>query len=296
VLAAGGIYAAVSVYGAHKVTSRRRKLPAIAPGFIAPGWEPVSFLSRADRKRLAGWWFAGEREDGARRALVLIHGHGQNRIDENWGTHEIARAFWQRGYAVLVFDLRGHGESAHDRLSFGVRERNDVLGALDFVTGRGLAPREVAFAGISYGAAALLLAAPAMPEAGAIVADSAYAEIWPVILAQIPRFSPLLSRLRPAPGIRIAAWLLYRINLQRACPLDAMPALAQRPILFIHGAADDYVPPHHSQRLFAAHGHPASELWLVPGARHAQTYTTSPDEFIARLARFIDEQQCDSAP
>jgi uncharacterized protein len=285
-LVTGGVYAAVAAYGASKVTTRVRKLAEVRPETIAPDWEAVSFESRADRKRLEGWWFPAAGD----RALILVHGHGQNRIDKNWGTDQIARAFLARGYSVLVFDLRGHGESANDRLSFGVRERNDVLGAFDLVRGRGIAPARIALIGISYGAASLLLAAPELRDAGAIVADSSFAEIWPVIAAEIPRQQPVIARLRPRHGIQLAARLLYRVNLEHARPIGVMAALAHRPILFIHGADDDYVPPAHAERLHAAHGHPDSELWLVPGASHAATYMTAPDEFIERVSRFIDAQ------
>ncbi len=48
------------------------------------------------------------------------------------------------------------------------------------------------------------------------------------------------------------------------------------------------MPPSNSERLHAAHGHPRSELWLVPDAAHALTYATAPDEFIARVAAFLE--------
>lgn len=286
-LLAAGVYAGVALYGAGQVTSRRRLLPEIAPEEIAPECECVVFESRADALKLCGWWFPVA---GAARALILIHGHGQNRHDKNWGSDALARAFLKRGYSVLMFDLRGHGESAHSRQSFGVRERNDVLGALDFVRSRGVTPERIAMIGISYGASSMLLAAPEMPEAGPLVSDSAYAAIWPVIRAQIPSYSPLLAKLRPAHGIRLAARLRHRVDLLAARPVAAVAQVSRRPILFIHGAADDYVPPANAEALFAASANPASELWLVPGARHAETYYRAPEEYVRRVAAFFDAQ------
>ncbi|HEY8836229.1 MAG TPA: hypothetical protein VIO16_00825, partial [Dehalococcoidia bacterium] len=100
------VYAGIAIYGAHKVTRRRHLLPGITPGAISPVWEEVSFHSRCDRLQLQGWWFPAK---DAHRALVLVHGHGQNRLDMNWGSDAIARTFLARGYSVLMFDLRGHG-------------------------------------------------------------------------------------------------------------------------------------------------------------------------------------------
>jgi len=281
------VYAGIAIYGAHKVTRRRHLLPEITPDTISPIWEEVRFLSRGDRVRLYGWWFPAK---DAHRALVLVHGHGQNRLDMNWGSDAIARTFLARGYSVLMFDLRGHGESARSRQSYGVREKNDVLGAFDYVRGRGFRPEAIAMIGVSYGASTLLMAASELQDAGAIVADSGYAQAWPVIAAEIPRYSPFLASVRPGPGIRLASRLVYGIDLRAARPENAVGLIPERPVLFIHGAIDAYIPPSHSERLRTASSHPASELWLVPDAGHAQTYAMAPDEYIKRVAAFFDAQ------
>jgi uncharacterized protein len=281
------VYAGIAIYGAHKVTRRTHLLPEITPDAISPAWERASFRSRGDGLQLYGWWFPAE---DANRALVLVHGHGQNRLDKNWGSDAIARAFLARGYSVLMFDLRGHGESAPSRQSFGVREKNDVLGAFDYVRGRGFRPGAIAMIGVSYGAGTLLMAASELQDAGAIVADSGYAQAWPVIAAEIPQYSPFLALVRPGPGIRLASRLLYGIDLGAARPENAVALIPERPILLIHGAVDAYIPPSHSERLLAGSDHSASELWLVPDAGHAQTYAKAPDEYIERVAAFFDAQ------
>ncbi len=288
-LAVGGaaVYAGLSIYAGQRITKRRLLLPGVTPDTIAPNSEDVNFFSRGDRVRLRGWWFPC---GGGERALILVHGHGQNRIDKNWGSDRIAQAFLARGYSVLLFDLRGHGESAPSRQSYGVTEKNDVLGALDYVRGRGIAPARIAMIGVSYGAATMLMAAPEMPEVGALVADSGYAEIWPVIAAEIPRQNRLAGRIPLGIGIRLASRLQHRINLSAARPIAAVELLRARPILFIHGTVDTYIPPAHSRRMFAAHGHRQSELWLVPGADHAQSYMAAPDEFIERVETFLEKQ------
>ena len=38
------------------------------------------------------------------------------------------------GYSVLTFDLRGHGESGEAPLGLGVREKEDVYGAIKFLS------------------------------------------------------------------------------------------------------------------------------------------------------------------
>jgi len=285
-------YPAIALYGAHRATHLRHRPVGIAPESIAGEWEAVCFPARGDGLALRGWWFAN---GGSRRALILVHGRGHNRYDRNWQSDAIARALLQRGYAVLSFDLRGHGESARSRLSYGAREAADVLGALEFLRRRGFGEEAVAMLGSSYGAAATLMAAPAMPGIAGIVADSSYAELWPVVAAEIPRQSRWLARLRPGLGIRIAARLLFRVDLKAARPLRAVEAAGATPILFIHGETDTYIPLTHSERLRAAARHPGSDLWLVPGAEHALTYAEAPEKWLQRVTDFLDRSFTDAA-
>lgn len=278
------VYGGIAVYGAGQIVKRPRTHPAVAPAAIAANWQDAAFVSRDDHVALRGWWFPGD----GQRALILLHGRGQNRVDKDVQTDVMARAFRARGYSVLLFDLRAHGVSAGDTLSYGVREQNDVLGALDFVTGKGFLPGRIAMIGVSYGAAAMLMAAPAMPAVGALVSDSAYAAIWPVVARQIPKQQPLLALLQPGPGMKLAARLVYGVDLAKARPVDAVKRVPERPILFIHGLADDYVVPNNARQLRAASANPGSDLWLVPGAAHAKPFSRAPDEWLRRVSAFLD--------
>ena len=279
-------YSAMAVYGAGQVVKKARTHPRIAPTTIAANWQDAAFPSRVDHLALRGWWFPG----GGQRALILLHGHGQNRMDADFQSDTIARAFLARGYSVLLFDFRAHGDSAGDSLSYGLREKNDVLGALDFVTSKGFAPGRIALIGVSYGGAAMLMAAPEMPEVGALVSDSAYAAIWPVVASEIPKQHQLLALLQPGPGMKLAARLVYRVDLGKARPVDAVKRVPQRPILFIHGLADDYVVPENARQLRAASANPGSDLWLVPNAKHAKPFSRQPDEWLRRVNAFLDAQ------
>ena len=69
----------------------------------------------------------------------------------------IARDLTRHAYAVLMFDLRGHGESDGDRLSIGYHERKDVLGAVDFAEEKGF--EKIGVLSFCMGAATSLRAA-----------------------------------------------------------------------------------------------------------------------------------------
>ena len=60
-----------------------------------------------DRITLAAEYY---RHDGDRPVVLLLHGGGQNR--HAWSTS--ARRLRSRGYSVVAYDTRGHGDSDWD--------------------------------------------------------------------------------------------------------------------------------------------------------------------------------------
>ena len=58
------------------------------------------------------------------------------------------------------------------------------------------------------------------------------------------------------------------------------------PMLFIHGDADDYVPTRMVYPLYGAK--PGDkELWVVPGASHANSYRDNREEYTRRVGEFV---------
>ena len=260
---------------------------ALAPT-IGAHWSDVSFLSRGDGLRLKGWLFRPDTANG--RSVIMVHGLKHNRVDENYGSDKVAHDLIQHGYAVLMFDLRACGESEGTRFTLGSREYLDVLGAYDFMKqdggGTPFAPARMAVLGDSMGAASTLLASPEMPDVGAIVADSAFADLRPVLEYKLPQEMPL-----PAFYTTPILWFgpLFQMNADLR-PVDSVRAQPQRAFLFFHGTADDFVFPSHAQELRAASANPASDLVLVAGAKHVKTYSADPAAYMARVYRFFDQQ------
>lgn len=234
----------------------RVRVPADS-GLVA---EEIRFQSDEDQIPLAGWLIPSTGD----RAIVLVHGL----TSYSWtGTQEdIARAYVEAGFHVLVFDGRGRGLSGGDRLGLGWHERRDVRGAVDLLLERGIKPRRIGVHGTSYGAATAILSAAAIPEVGAVVADSAFADVRErmgrEIEMRIGLPAGIVRLLRP--GIAFVAQTFYDLDLDAIPPERAVPSIAPRPILFIHGTEDKRIPVKHAHRLFAASKNPADELWIHP--------------------------------
>ncbi|MCS7009777.1 MAG: hypothetical protein NZL98_00205, partial [Anaerolineales bacterium] len=93
-------------------------------------YEEVAFPA-SDGITLRGFWIPAS---GSDRAIIILHGHGSS-LD--W---DIQRAphFHQAGFGVLLFDFRAHGRSDGRLATFGYLERQDVLGAVEFLKARGM--------------------------------------------------------------------------------------------------------------------------------------------------------------
>ncbi len=260
-----GLYLAVSYVILARSLEPIRTISDRTPVNSGLPTEEISFESDVDRIPLTGWLLASSGD----RAIVLVHGLSSH----SWcgGQPDVARAYVKAGFHVLVFDLRGHGRSGGELLGLGWHERRDVRGAVNLLLARGFRPGRIGVHGGSYGAAVALLSAAAIPEVGAVVAYSAFADMRDLMDAEIETKTgvpSIVTRLLLRPGIAFVARLLYSLDFDAITPERAVPNIASRPILFIHGSEDERIPVEHAHRLNAASNNADAELWILDGLRH----------------------------
>lgn len=274
-------YLGIGGYAALTLTTPTRDFDATDRPAVAV--EEVRFPARGGDVQIAGWYLPRPQ---AQRALILVHGRNSSRTHEFAGRFPaFAAAMQQRGFAVLMIDMRGHGTSGDAHQSFGLNERRDVLGALDWLRAQGFAPGRIGVLGVSMGGAAALGAAAESSEIGAVVADSSYAAILPIIEAAWPSASGLPSAFLPATLVMGDVLLGY--DLSAARPMDDITRVAPRPVLIIHGDADQLVPVSNAAELQRAV--PQAVLWILPGVGHAKGYTSMPEAYVARVADFFEQ-------
>ncbi len=91
--------------------------------------------------------------------MVILHGYTDNK-----GSYlDQARFLFERGYPSLIYDQRGHGQSASAKVSLGPLEARDLAEAIRMLSERSRGNRFVVW-GISMGAATALLAAADEPQ------------------------------------------------------------------------------------------------------------------------------------
>lgn len=290
-------YAGVSTYVANGLANHVQPPLAITwtPADAGLAYHDVTFPSRDDHLTIRGWLIPGVLPDGSltvKRTLIMVHGSGQNRTDPAAGLSDLSAALVKQGFAVLVFDMRGHGDSQRSAWSLGYFEQRDVLGAVDFLRSGPKPypeldrPQSIGGWGVSMGAISLLLAAAKEPAIAAIVADSAYPDIAPILEREIPKAG------LPAPfvpGGMLAARVLYGMDFFDTRPIDVVASLAPRPLFFIQGGADSFNPPSNMNVLAnAAKANPNASVqtWMVPGAEHAQAFHVAGKLYVDRIVAF----------
>jgi uncharacterized protein len=211
-------------------------------------------IVHSDGLRLVGDLYLPEGK-GPWPGLVLCHGLA-SRKERHAAFASYAAA---RGFVVLVYDGRGHGESEGQldgRAVFDVGAAVAYLKARPEVAAGGVAVR-----GSSLGGSFALHRAAASSDISAVVA-----------ICPAPE-SILLEGLRQAisNGISITDVRLEPISLRTYLRehdvRDVVGRIAPRPVLLIHCAGDEVIPASITQELYSRASEP-KELWLLPGGTH----------------------------
>ena len=195
------------------------------------------------------------------------------------------------GLNLLLVRQRAHGESGGKYITFGVRERRDVLSWVEFHN-RTHGMDNVFLGGMSMGASTLLFAAgeDLPPNVRGITADCGFsspAEILSHIIRKDFHLPPkLVLPLMEVWARALGGFSLYECNSRKTL------ARSKTPILFIHGKADTFVPSAMSQAGFDCCASPR-QIHLVEGAGHGRSYLFEPEKLTHALVDFFNQNLSD---
>jgi fermentation-respiration switch protein FrsA (DUF1100 family) len=214
---------------------------------------------------LAGWYARPSAPRAGAQCVIVCHGIGTNRTE----VQDIALELRRRGYGVLLFDFRAHGSSGGRYTTVGLREVNDVLGAVEFLRQRPEIDAErIGALGMSMGAATCIMAAARCSAIKWVVADCAFATLERALDSAFEAFVHVPGPLFAKPVI-LFAQLFTGAQVTAVKPVECIAALAPRPVLLVHACDDCLVLPQESELLYQAAGEP-KELWLIRECDHVQ--------------------------
>ena len=243
-------------------------------------------VTASDSTVLKGWYVHPKNFNGS--TVVLLHGLTDNRE----GVGGYALLFLNRGYAVLLPDARGHGESGGEFATYGLLESGDLHHWVSWLYDHD-PPQCVYGFGESYGAALMLQSLAAETRYCAVAVEDAFSTAREMSYERVSgpfHMGNWFGRTLGRPTITAASMYAdyrYGIDLLKPSPLDAV-AHSPVPVLLIHGQLDKTINPRHSEILaHAAPGH--VQLWLVPKAWHTGAWSAAHDEFESRVLGWFSD-------
>lgn len=254
------------------------------PSTFGVDYSDVKFKARGDDLTIGAWYISNENAD---KAIILVHGRNASKqIAATCNFPKLGAELLDAGFTVLMIDTRGHGDSEGERYSFGYFERRDVLGAVDFLIGKGFTKGKIGALGISNGSGAVIGAAAKDDSIGALALDSTIADMGEVVRAQFINETGLPIFF--LTGADIMSRIFFGFSFMDVKPVKEIVNVTPRPILLMHCSADETVGFHQAELIKQAV--PEAKLIVFDNCNHAELYRDFPQEYLKAVVALFTEK------
>lgn len=219
--------------------------------------------------------------DCSNKTAILIHGHNSHGMKDN---SLKAIRYLAMGYNVLLPDNRACGKSQGKWETFGAKESLDTLKWIDKLVAMDK-DVEIFLDGCSLGGATVcLLADKELPDnVKFLVSDCAFSRAKDEFIYILKNY----IHLPPFPVLYTMNWwdrIINHVDFKDQQPIESVRH-AKKPMLFIHGEEDRYIPAENARQLYEAC--PGDkELVLIKNAGHAATCVKGKEEYFGPVLRF----------
>ena len=217
----------------------------------------------------------------AKAVLIGFHGYRSGHINDFAGAF---RYYYEAGFTMIMPDHRATGESEGKYITFGVKESDDAVKWAQYAKER-YNDLPVALAGISMGAATVMMAAEKAPDnVKAILEDCGYDDIWSEIAFAANKSLPGACIF--VPGTFLLTRMIFGFDIREKKSSDSL-CKSGLPVFIAHGTADAIVPVEHADRIAKACTGPVT-LLKVENAGHGISFLAEPEKYKAAIGSFLD--------
>ena len=244
----------------------------LEPSDLGLKYEEVVFKS-IDGVKLSAWFIPNNK---IKATVIVMHGYPADKANL-LGIAE----FLAKDFNVFLFDFRSFGKSEGKYTTAGYLEKNDLLGAIEYLE-KEKNITKIGLYGFSLGGAVALMTNHSNVKA--IVTDSAYAKLSHMVGHMYKIF--FIFKYPLTYLTRLYGILFLKINVNDVNPVDNIINL-KVPILIIHAEKDSQIPVNEAYLLYDANK--KAELLIVEKADHGMTRAINPAKYEKRVIEFFEE-------
>ena len=239
------------------------------------------YIKSDDNLKLHAYLFENKLSD---TVIIFIHGYKSQATFE--GT--VGLMLYRERATLLLVDQRACGKSEGKYITFGAKEKYDILLWINFINERYYGKKTIYIHGASMGAATTLMVSsltnlPANVKG--FIADSPYTSAAEVGLHTLKVMTGVNFRLS-LRFIDMYCRLFAGFSLYKTNTLNEIKNNTKIPIFIIHGKADNFVPFEMGEKNYAEIIAPKRFIG-VDGANHCQAYFLYPEKSKEVLTEFI---------
>ena len=223
-------------------------------------------------------------KNSSKTAIVLP---GYMDTKEDMGEYDAL--FHELGYNTLTPDPRAQGKSEGNYIGYGWPEKDDVKKWIKYLLQKTGKQQQIVVYGLSMGAAtAMMTSGLKLPhQVKVFIEDCGYTSVKDEIeheagvlynMPAFPRF-PLVEILSGINRLKVGYFMGNASSVNQLHK-------NHRPMLFIHGSRDNFVPTKMVYPNYKATRGP-KEIWVAPKAKHAKSFSKHPKEYKKRVATFL---------
>jgi len=218
---------------------------------------------------------------GTGKYLIYSHGHQSNM----YSASKYCDSYIALGFTCIIYDQRGHGANEKAICSMGGFEAQDLNYLIKDTYTRYGDVDILGLQGESMGTSTSLNVLKYTDKVDFVVADCGFESLKFMV-------HDMYNDMYLYPFgtcADIGFKLLYGIDVAEVSGIDALKGKGV-PILFIHGADDDWIDVQNSEDMYAeAQKYGYTELWLVPGAKHARSRQVAGEaEYRSHIESFLE--------
>jgi fermentation-respiration switch protein FrsA (DUF1100 family) len=277
------------IRGEKSFIAKEGKLTKKDPLYAQKEWyqnakkETWTMTSATDNLKLKAYYIPAEHKTN--KTVVMAHGFLQSKEGEG----APAAMFHELGYNILAPDDRAHGDSEGKIIGYGWLDRRDYIKWMNKLLKQKGENQSLVMYGVSMGGATTMMVSgekDVPKQMKAYVEDCGYTSVGDELAFQAKSMYHL-PKWPLVPTVSLISKVRAGYDYSESSSLKQL-AKNHKPMLFIHGSNDDFVPTEMVNRVYKATRGPKAK-YIVKGAGHAESMDSNYKEYKKQINKFLNQ-------